>query len=121
MYTNGYRKEPLLRTARHVIRMLSLLTKDLEREVRNVFEARIPDEANILVNHLLNTFSKYPPPFVLAEIDEFKQTSLYGLVDRKIKKMTIPRPSSGTASLDIMMRDIRNNDVLVICYDGGAI
>jgi len=120
MYTKGYRLELLPRTSRHVIRMLSAFTNDLENQVRDVFEARILNEAYLLVDDFLEMFTKsLPRSFVLAEFKEFKQTSIGMLLQDKLENLTVPRPSTGTASVDIIVRDIKNTDILIICYDRG--
>lgn len=120
MYTNGYRQEILSRTLRYVIRMLSSFTSSLENQVRDVFEARIPSEAYLFVNSFLEVFStRTAPSFVLSENKEFKQTSVSDLLKNELANVTLPRPSRGMASLDVLMGDLRNNDILVICYDEG--
>lgn len=120
MYTNGYRGEILPRTSRHVIRMLSSFTDDLENQVREVFEARIASEAYLLVNEFLKTFAHGTPCcFVLAEHKEFNQTSIGTLLTDKLNNLSQPRPSVGMANLDIVVRDIKNRDLPVICYDHG--
>jgi hypothetical protein len=120
MFTNGYRAEILPRTSRLVIRMLSSFTSNLESQVRDVFEARIPSEAYLLVSDFLRTFTRnLAPYFILAEHKEFKQTSISDLLKDELKNLTAPRPSMGVASVDITIREIRLEDVLVICYDRG--
>jgi hypothetical protein len=120
MYTNGYRSEILPRTSRYVIRMLSSFTSDLENQMRAVFEARIPSEAYLLVNEFLKIFAgAYPPCFVLSEYNEFRQTTIGMLLAEKLENLTVPRPSTGVASVDIIKRQISTSDILVICYDRG--
>jgi hypothetical protein len=119
MYANGYRMELIPRTSRHVIRMLSAFTNDLENQVRDVLEARILNEAYLLVANFLEMFTNSPPSFVLAEFKEFKQTTISTLLQDKLENLHVPGPSAGTASVDIISRDIKNRDILVICYDHG--
>jgi hypothetical protein len=118
-YANGYRKELLTRTTRYVIRMLSSFTDTLEGKVREVFEARIPDEAYILVNELFKQLGPRPVTFVLAEGTLFEQTSIFRQLSETIDKMSAPRPAQGAANIDITMRDIQTRDVPVIYYEQG--
>jgi len=119
-YTNGYRQELLPRTQRHTIRMLSSFTNDLDNQVRAVFEARVASEAYLLVNNLFKSFSRTPgPSFILVEHREFKQTSIATLLTDKLANLTVPRPVIGSANIGVTITDIKNKDIVVICYDEG--
>lgn len=118
-YGNGYRQELLPRTTRHVIRMLSSFADDLERTVREVLQARIPNEAYILVDEFFNQLGQRPVTFVLGEGTFFEQTSIFRQLSETVAKMHAPRPIRGTATIDIMMRHIETHDVLVIYYAQG--
>ena len=118
-YANGYRNELLTKTSRYVIRMLSSFTDTLEGKVREVFEARIPNEAYILVNDLFEQLGPRPITFVLAEGTLFEQTSIFRQLSETIDKMSAPRPAQGTANIDINMRDIQSRDVPVLYYEQG--
>jgi hypothetical protein len=117
IYTNGYRQEIISRTDRYAIRMLSSFTSDLESQIRDVFEARIPGEAYLLIYDFFKPYRESPQYFVLSEYKEFKQTTIADLLTDKLKEMTVPRPSRGSANIDITIRDIKNRNIPVIRYD----
>lgn len=118
-YAKGYSAELLTRTTRYVIRMLSSFTDDLGVKVREVFEARIPNEAYILVNEIFRQLGRGSITFVLAEGSLFEQTSIFRELSETINKMSVPRPVRGIANIDIIMRDIQTRNVPVIYYEQG--
>ena len=118
-YASGYRNELLKRTSRYVIRMLSSFTDTLEGRVREVFEARIPDEAYILVKEFYKQLGTRPVTFVLAEGTLFEQTSILTQLSETIDRLSEPRPVQKAATIDLLMRQIQTNDVPVVYYEQG--
>lgn len=118
-YANGYRKELLTRTSRYVIRMLSSFTDELERRVRKIFEAKIPNESYILVNEFFKQLGKIPITFVLSEGSLFEQTSVFRQLSDTINRLSAPRPVRGASTIDIIMHDIETRDIIVLCYEEG--
>lgn len=118
-YANGYRSELLPRTRRYVIRMLNSFGDKLEGNVREVLEARIPNEAYILVNEFFKQLGHKLVTFVLAEGSSFEQTSIFKLISDRLNKLGAPRPVRASSSIEVYMRKIQNRDIPVIYYEQG--
>jgi hypothetical protein len=118
-YAQGYSKEPLSRTMHLLVRLLSSYGDTLEKKFRETFEARIPKEAYILLNELLSQLGHHDVTFILAEGSLFEQTSIYTELHETLNSMSYPRPLSGSAKIDIEIRGIKNQDIVVIYYEHG--
>ena len=118
-YADGYRKEILPRTKRHVVRMLNSFADKLEGKVREVLEARMPNEAYILVNEFFKQLGQKMVTFVLAEGTSFEQTSIFRLLSDSLSRIGAPRPVRASGSIDIYIEKIRNRDIPVIYYEQG--
>ena len=118
-FAQGYSKEPLTRTMHHVVRMLSSYSDTLEKKFRETFEARMPKEAYILLNELFSQLGHHNVTFVLAEGSLFEQTSVYIQLRETLDKLSYPRPLSGSTKIDVCIKDVQNQDALVIYYEHG--
>ena len=118
-YAKGYRQELLPRTKRYVVRMLNSFADKLEGNVREVLEARMPNEAYILVNEFFKQLGQKMVTFVLAEGTSFAQTSIFRLLSDRLNNLGAPRPLRSSSSIDIYMEKVENRDIPVIYYEQG--
>lgn len=118
-YSDGYSRELLPRTSTTVIRMLSSATETLEAKRKEIFEAKIFNEAYVLVNEFLNQLRHEHYEFVLAEGLAFELTSIHQQISETLKGLSLPRPAQGTSNIDFILNDIQHRDVQVIYYEQG--
>lgn len=118
-YARGYSQELLTRTSIPVIRMLSFYGVVFEDKFSEVFEAKIPWEAYILLNDLFDEFDHGDLFYTLAEGDFFEQTSIYNEVLRALMELSPPGAESTRSRIDVMKADIRTKDTLLIYYERG--
>lgn len=116
MYAKGYQQELGIsdRTRRHAVRMLSTFTTELESQVGNVFETKIPPAAYLFVHDFFRPYKESPQHFVLSEYSDFKQTTFAELITETLEGMTVPPSRS---SIDIAIDEIKRDDIQVIRYD----
>jgi len=119
LYAKGYSIEILSYSKPESIWHLSICSKVIEETLYNVFEAKIPKEAYILLHHIFTELKHGYEFYVLVESDTFKQGSIYEEIrNRSLKNLTVPRPIKPTqikAALDA----IKERDALIIYYEHG--
>lgn len=118
MYTKGYQQELGMsdKIRRFAVRMLSTFTTELESQVGNVFEAKIPSAAYLFVHDFFRPYKESPQHFVLSEYSDFKQTTFAELITEKLKGMTVP-PLRNSTNINMAIDEIKSHDIQVIRYD----
>jgi len=118
-YTRGYSQELLTRASISTIRMLSFYGVVLERKFSEVFNAKIPAEAYILLKDFFNELGHDEIFYVLAEGDFFEQTSVYSEVCKALLGLTPPGPIRASSQSEVIKTAIRTEDSVVIYYERG--
>lgn len=118
-YAKGYSQELLTRSSLPVIRMLSFYGVVLEDKLSEIFQAKIPWEAYILLNEFFHELGHGDIFYILAEGDFFEQTSIYNELLKALTELSPPGPQRTRSRIDVMKTGIRTKDVLLIYYERG--
>lgn len=117
-YARGYSQELLTRSKIPTIRLLSTYGVVLEQKFSEIFDARILDEAYILLNDFFNTLN-CPSIFVVAEANSFKNTSIYAEVQKALNGLSLPAAIEFPSKLDVLLEEIQRYNAFIINYERG--
>lgn len=117
LYAQGYQKDILSWSAQFEIWHLSVCGNVIEETLADVFEAKIPKEVYILLNHVLTELNHGSDFYVLVDGDTFKQKSIYDVIyGRSLKNLSPPRPIK-SSEIDAVLNPIKERDAIIFYYD----
>jgi len=118
-FAKGYSQELLARTSYFVIRWLSSTGDIVERKLKAIFDAKMPFEVYILLKDFCTEIGYDNLDLVLAEGSSFEQSSMYSELSETLNSLSFPRPTTASSRIEVALKDIRNQDIVIIYYERG--
>jgi hypothetical protein len=119
LYARGYQKEILSWSTQFEIWHLSVCGNVIEEMLSDIFEAKIPKEVYILLDHAFTELNHGFDFYALVEGDTFRQRSIYDeIYGRSLKNLSPPRPIK-TQEIDAVLNPIKENDAIIFYYERG--
>ena len=116
-YANGYSQELLVLASVPVIRMLSFNGVVLEDSFFKIYDSKIPSEAYLLIDDMFSNFGHDYVSYVLVQGDAFAESSIHNEVEKATRRLSSPGSKETRSTIDIIKREIRNRDTLLIYYE----
>jgi len=118
-FAKGYSQELLTRTSYYVIRWLSSAGDIVEKKLREIFDAKMPLEAYILLKDFCTNIGYADINFVLAEGSYFEQSSVYSELSETLSSLSSPRSATASSRIQFILKEIQKKDIFIVYYERG--